>query len=91
MAPGDVARAFHRLTSNRSQTDWRAPATDPRVVKDFETDVLATFPAPCKSYPEGLPVVELPRRWPGGGAGATTVLAGRAIPSRAAAATPNLT
>jgi SagB-type dehydrogenase family enzyme len=93
MAPGDVARAYHRLTSNHSRTDWPGPATDPRLVNGFETDVLATFPAPCKSYPAGLPVVELPRRWPRERAAATVVLAGRAMARQAAAAaaTPDLT
>jgi hypothetical protein len=64
MSPGDAARIYHRLSSYRSADDWRAPADDTRVLADFETDDLATFPSHCKAYPEGLPRVQLPRQWP---------------------------
>jgi hypothetical protein len=80
MARGEIARVYHQLTSARSVGEWRAPEEDPRVVREFETDVLATFPAPCKTYPEGLPAVVLPRRWTPGGGSATAVLAGRYAP-----------
>jgi hypothetical protein len=46
------------------------------VLKDFDPNVLATFPAPCKAYPAGLPVVEPPRNWPARAGSATAVLAG---------------
>jgi SagB-type dehydrogenase family enzyme len=80
MDRGEIARAYHQITSARSVSEWRAPAEDPRVVRDFETDVLATFPAPWKEYPEGLPTAVLPRRWSPGGGSATAVLAGRYSP-----------
>jgi SagB-type dehydrogenase family enzyme len=84
MPGGTVARDYHRLTSCWSDGEWRAPIEDPRAVKSFETDVLERFPAPCKSYPAGLPVLELPRRWRPGGGSATAVLAGRCTASRPA-------
>ena len=58
----------------------------PRLLQDFEPNVLATFPAPCKAYPAGLPTVAMPREWPASGSSTTAVLAGR----HAAAASPNL-
>ena len=64
MAPGDTARLYHRLTSYGREREWDAPVDDPRVLRDFEANVRATFPAHCKAYPAGLPVVELPRKWP---------------------------
>jgi SagB-type dehydrogenase family enzyme len=77
MAPGDTARLYHRLTSYESGRDVDVPVDDPRLLKDFEANVLATFPAHCKTYPAGLPVVDLPRSWPSHGGSATAVLAGR--------------
>jgi SagB-type dehydrogenase family enzyme len=80
MAPGDTARLYHRLTSYELGREWDAPVDDARVLRDFEPNVLARFPAPCKTYPAGLPVVELPRSWPSEGGLATAVLAGRHAP-----------
>jgi SagB-type dehydrogenase family enzyme len=77
VTPGDTARLYHRLTSYESGREWDAPVDDPRVLKDFEANVLERFPAHCKSYPVGLPVVDLPRSWPSEGGSATAVLAGR--------------
>ena len=77
MAPGDTARLYHRLTSYEPEREWTTPVDDPRVLKDFEPNDLATFPAPCKAYPSGLPTLDLPRTWPSPGAPATAVLAGR--------------
>lgn len=77
MAGGEIVRVYHELTSARSLDDWRAPVGDPRVMGAFETDVLERFPAACKSYPEELPIVALPRCWGSGAASATSVLAGR--------------
>jgi SagB-type dehydrogenase family enzyme len=53
------------------------PIDDPRVLRDFVANDYATWPAPCKSYPDDLPAVELPRDWPEVAAPATAVLAGR--------------
>ena len=83
MASGEVARLYHRLSSHRSVSEWRAPVDHPRVVRDFETDVPETFPAPCKTYPATLPAVALPRRWPEPVGSATAVLAGRSAAPRA--------
>lgn len=66
MSSGDVTRRYHQLSSYRSVDEWRAPAEAPLVLGNFEPDVLETFPAPCKTYPAGLPVVELPLSWPSG-------------------------
>jgi hypothetical protein len=77
MARGDVVRVYHRLSSSKSISEWRAPLEHPRMLKDFETDVLEAFPSPCKAYPAALPAVGLPRTWPSGHVSATAVLAGR--------------
>ncbi len=66
MTRGDTARRYHRLTAYRSVDDWRAPPEAPSVLKNFEPNVLETFPGPCKTYPAGLPLVELPENWPSG-------------------------
>ena len=87
MAPGDTARLYHRLTSySRWDGEWPQFVDDPRLLQDFEPNVLATFPAPCKAYPAGLPTVAMPRELPASGSSTTAVLAGR----DAAAASPNL-
>ena len=87
MAPGDTARLYHRLTSySLWDGEWPQFVDDPRLLQDFEPNVLATFPAPCKAYPAGLPTVAMPREWPASGSSTTAVLAGR----HAAAASPNL-
>jgi SagB-type dehydrogenase family enzyme len=90
MAPGDTARLYHRLSAFEptQEGDWRVD--DPRVLRGFELNRLATFPAPCKSYRAGLPVVELPRRWPASGASGTAVLAGRHAARAAAVDLPAL-
>jgi SagB-type dehydrogenase family enzyme len=78
MAPGDAARLYHELTSYSPEREWTVPIDDPRVVQGFVPNDFATWPAPCKSYPDGRPVVELPRTWPSVlDAAATAVLAGR--------------
>ncbi len=88
MAPGDTARIYHELTSWGPWTgEWPPPADDPRILQDFEPNDLAAFPAPCKSYPPGLPVVGLPRSWAPGTSSATAVLAGKGA---APPATPDL-
>jgi hypothetical protein len=87
VAAGDTARLYHRLTSYEPDREWDEPVDDPRVLTDFEPNVRATFPAHSKTYPPGLPAVELPRRWPETGGSATAVLAGR---HTAPPATPTL-
>jgi hypothetical protein len=83
MAPGDTARLYHRLTSYSYVPDdeWPttagpAPVDDPLVLQDFVPLDLRSVPAPCKAYPPGLPVHELPRAWPPVDAPAIAVLAG---------------
>ena len=83
MAPGDTARLYHRLTSYSYVPDdeWPTPAgpapvDDPLVLQDFVPLDLRRVPAPCKAYPPGLPVHELPRSWPPVDAPAIAVLAG---------------
>jgi hypothetical protein len=78
MAPGDTTRLYHELTSYSREREWTVPLADPRIVQGFVPNDIATVPAPCKAYREGLPVVELPREWPSGGEATTAVLAGRA-------------
>src|SRR3954447_20569751 len=63
MPPGDTARLYHRLTAYEPGREWDTAVDDPRVRQDFEPNVLRRFPAPCKAYPAGLPVTELPRSW----------------------------
>src|SRR6266576_6432867 len=91
MAAGDAARLYHRLTSSRygPGLDWPAPGRpvpvcDRRLLADFVPLDLARLPAPCKAYPPGLPVVELPREWHPVAGSATAVLAARhlATPTR---------
>ena len=77
MAAGDTARVYHRLTSYESGREWDVPLDDARLLTDFKPNVLATFPAPCKTYPAGLPALALPCRWPSGSGSATAVLAGQ--------------
>jgi hypothetical protein len=77
MRPGDTARLYHRLTSYAPDREWDAPLDDPRIVQGFQPNELATFPAHCKTYPDGLPATALPRTWDPGSATATAVLAGQ--------------
>ena len=90
MAPGDTARLYHRLTSYSPASEFGIALDDPRVLQDFVPNDFERWPAPCKAYPEGLAVVELPRDWPAVAAPATAVLAGRAVASPAAVDVPAL-
>jgi SagB-type dehydrogenase family enzyme len=90
MAPGDTARLYHRLSAFAPGPDGEWRVDDPRVLRSFELNRLDRFPAPCKSYPAGLPAVELPRRRPAAGASATAVLAGRHAAPPAAVDLPAL-
>jgi hypothetical protein len=77
MAPGDTARLYHALTSYPVGIDWDAPPTDPRLVQGFAANDVAIFPPPTKTYPDGLPAVDLPRSWAPGSTPTTEILAGR--------------
>jgi SagB-type dehydrogenase family enzyme len=77
MTPGDTARLYHELTSYSSEREWTIPLDHPLLLRDFVPNDLETWPAACKAYPDGLPVVALPRSWPAVAAPAAAVLAGR--------------
>lgn len=79
MAAGDTARLYHRLTSYEPEREWTTPADHPLVLQGFVPNDLDTWPAACKAYPDGLPLLELPRDWPAVVAPATAVLAGRQV------------
>jgi nitroreductase len=81
MGAGDTARLYHRLTAYEPEREWDVPVDDARVLRDFEPNVLATFPAHCKAYAAGLPAVALPRAWPARTVSATAALAGRSSPA----------
>ncbi len=64
MADGDTARLYHRLTAYEGEGwDWDVKVDDPLVLQDFVANDFETWPAACKAYPDGLPVVALPREW----------------------------
>lgn len=74
------AGLLHRLTSYAPGREWDVPADDPRVRHDLVPNDVATLPPPMKGYPDGLPVVALPRALPAPGVSATSVLSGVAAP-----------
>ncbi|MFG2101230.1 hypothetical protein ACGFJ5_11550 [Micromonospora echinaurantiaca] len=76
------AGLLHRLTSYLPSREWNVPADDPRMRQDLVPNDPATLPPPMKGYPDGLPVVALPRDLPDPGVPATAVLAGVAGPAR---------
>lgn len=78
MEPGDTARLYHELTSYVPEREWTDPIDHPLVLQDFEPNDFALWPPSHKVYPDGLPVVELPREWPAVEVAATVVLAGGA-------------
>ncbi len=85
MPAGDTARLYHRLSSYSyvPEDEWPAdalprPIDHPLVLQDFVPLDYERLPPPCKVYPSGLPVLELPRDWPLVPAPATAVLAGQA-------------
>jgi SagB-type dehydrogenase family enzyme len=75
---GQTARLYHRLSSfGPSRGDVQPKADHQLVLQHFVANEIATWPAPCKSYPAELPVVALPREWPLIDTPATAILAGR--------------
>ncbi|WP_198348162.1 hypothetical protein [Plantactinospora sp. KBS50] len=80
--PEAGAGLLHRLTSYAPDRDWDAPTPDPRVRQDLTPNDPDTVPPAMKAYPDGLPVLDLPRELPDPGLPATAVLAGDAAPTR---------
>ena len=76
------AGLLHRLTSYAPDRDWDVPADDPRVRHDLISNDMATVPPFMKIYPDGLPVIALPRDLPDPGVSATAVLAGVPAPAQ---------
>lgn len=70
------AGLLHRLTSYSPDREWDEVADDPRIRSDLVPNDVATLPPPVKSYPAGLPVLELQRELPSPAISATEVLAG---------------
>lgn len=75
------AGLLHRLTSYSPEREWDAPVEDPRIRHDLKPNDLGSVPSPVKGYPEGLPVVTLPRDLPEVGHSAADALAGVFGPS----------
>ena len=76
------AGLLHRLTSYAPDREWDVPVDDPRVRHDLVPNDMATVPPQMKAYPDGLPVVALPRDLPDPGVSATAVLAGVPAPAQ---------
>lgn len=74
------AGLLHRLTSYRPDREWDERPDDPRLRHDLAQNDPATKPPQLKTYPDGLPVVALPRDLPDPGVAATAVLAGAPAP-----------
>ncbi|MEU6076776.1 hypothetical protein [Micromonospora sp. NPDC047074] len=70
------AGLLHRLTSYVPDREWDVPVDDPRVRHDLVPNDLETLPPPMKHYPDGPPVLALPRDLPAPDVAATAVLAG---------------
>jgi hypothetical protein len=79
-----ATRRLHRLTSYEPGRDWDAPADDPAVLQDLETNDLGRLPWFVKRYPGDRPRLALPRELPRTPAPAVAVLAGTAQAGRAA-------
>ena len=77
------AGLLHRLTSYTPEQDWDVPVDDPRVRHDLVSNDMATVPPFMKAYPDGLPVLALPRDLSDPGVSATTALAGVPAPAQA--------
>ena len=76
------AGLLHRLTSYVPRREWDLPPDDPRVRHDLVPNDLETLPPPMKIYPDGPPVLALPRDLPDPGVPAAAVLAGIESPAQ---------
>jgi nitroreductase len=76
------AGLLHRLTSYVPNREWDVPVDDPRVRHDLVPNDPGTRPPPMKAYPDGLPLLALPRALPDPGVAATAVLAGVDCPAQ---------
>ena len=74
------AGLLHRLTSYAPDRDWDVRPDDPRLRHDLVQNDPATQPPQLKTYPSGLPMVDLPRDFADPGASTTAVLAGATFP-----------
>jgi len=74
------AGLLHKLTSYVSDREWDVPVDDPRVRHDLIPNDMTTVPPFMKAYPNGLPVLALPRDLPDPGVPATAALAGVPAP-----------
>jgi hypothetical protein len=72
-----ATQILHRLTSYEPGREWDAPADDPRVVQDLQTNDPARRPWFLKRYAQPLPRLSLPRNLPATTAPAMAVLAAR--------------
>ena len=77
------AGLLHRLTSYTMDREWDVRPDDPRLRHDLSQNDPELRPPQLKSYPDGLPVVELPRDLPDPGVSATSALAGPDVPAKA--------
>ncbi|MEU9507306.1 hypothetical protein AB0D32_13605 [Micromonospora sp. NPDC048170] len=76
------AGLLHRLTSYVPSREWDVPVDDPRVRQDLVPNDPGALPPPMKRYPDGPPVLALPRDLPDPGVPATAVLAGVVSPAQ---------
>jgi hypothetical protein len=76
------AGLLHRLTSYSPDREWDVPVDDPRVRHDLIPNDMATVPPFMKGYPDGLPVLALPRELLDPGVPATAALAGVPAPAQ---------
>ena len=76
------AGLLHRLTCVDPARGWDALADDPRLRRDLQYNTVETLAPPIKEYPDGLPVVALPRHLPEPATSATATLAGVPVAAR---------
>lgn len=79
MAPGEMARLYHRLTSYSPDREWDVPADDPWIVTDHVPNDWDRHPPQLKQYDADLPRTALPRDLPSTTEGTAAVLAGQPV------------